>query len=238
MKTASYDISLEDVRRTYRDRRAGFINQKKFFAVLLPLVEVDGTLHLLFETRAKGLDAQPGEICFPGGAMEEGESPLACALRETCEEIGVQKKDIDILGEGDVLTHSPGFAIYTYVGLLKSISCKKDCSSGSAAKDFPARWRGVEGAALTGLCLGADEVEDVFTIPLAYFLEHAPREEMIGLKEDVPEDFPYALIGQDETYPWHRSRYSVLIYDYPGRYLWGMTAKMAHHFARTLQEEK
>ena len=45
--------------------------------------------HLLFEVRADTLDRQPGEVCFPGGHMESGETPAACALRETEEELSI-----------------------------------------------------------------------------------------------------------------------------------------------------
>ena len=53
------------------------------FAVLAPLVRVDGETHLLFEVRALHMRRQPGEVCFPGGQIEEGETPLEAAVRET-----------------------------------------------------------------------------------------------------------------------------------------------------------
>ncbi|GAE44688.1 hypothetical nudix hydrolase YeaB [Mesobacillus boroniphilus JCM 21738] len=37
------------------------------FAVLLPLVEVNGDVHILFEVRSLKMRRQPGEVCFPGG---------------------------------------------------------------------------------------------------------------------------------------------------------------------------
>ena len=76
---------LDLIRQTYENHTAGPINKVHRFAVLVPLVErADGNVEILFETRAVDLDAQPGEICFPGGAMEEGETPLKTAHLVTC----------------------------------------------------------------------------------------------------------------------------------------------------------
>ena len=98
---------MDLIRSTYHDRKAGPINKFHRFAVLIPLIErEDGNVDVLFETRAQELDAQPGEICFPGGAMEGGESPLETALRETCEEIGVAADDIEIIGQMDSLNNA------------------------------------------------------------------------------------------------------------------------------------
>lgn len=47
---------------------AGF----RFFSVLLPMVEIDDEPHLLYEVRSDKV-RQPGEICFPGGELEEDE---------------------------------------------------------------------------------------------------------------------------------------------------------------------
>ncbi|MDQ9788659.1 NUDIX domain-containing protein, partial [Acinetobacter baumannii] len=51
------------------------------YAVLVPLVRREGQLCLLFETRAETLVGhQPGEVCFPGGRREPGETPAQTAL--------------------------------------------------------------------------------------------------------------------------------------------------------------
>ena len=42
------------------------------FAVLVPLIEKDGEFRILFEVRSPKLKSQPGEVCFPGGAVEDG----------------------------------------------------------------------------------------------------------------------------------------------------------------------
>ena len=65
-------------------------------AVFMPLVEADGKLSLLFEVRSK-LIGQAGEVCFPGGRIEEGESPLDAAVRETMEELELGRKAASLL---------------------------------------------------------------------------------------------------------------------------------------------
>lgn len=54
---------------------------------------------LLFIRRATSLRSNPGEIAFPGGFIEPGESPLDAALREAREEVGLRAGELDILGE-------------------------------------------------------------------------------------------------------------------------------------------
>lgn len=88
------------------------------FAVLIPLVTLgdDGRDHLLLEVRSMSV-AQPGEICFPGGRMEAGETVLEAALRETCEELGVAPDSVEILGELEPVRMVTGRAPRLIVGL-------------------------------------------------------------------------------------------------------------------------
>ena len=65
------------------------------YAVLLPLIEVQNETHILFEVRSMSLRRQPGEICFPGGKVDpEDLDQKQCAIRETSEELGINKEDI------------------------------------------------------------------------------------------------------------------------------------------------
>jgi 8-oxo-dGTP pyrophosphatase MutT (NUDIX family) len=68
-------------------------------AVLLPVFESYGETYLAFIRRASTLRAHSGEIAFPGGKVEYGESfPVMTALRETQEEIGLDPASIEVLG--------------------------------------------------------------------------------------------------------------------------------------------
>jgi 8-oxo-dGTP pyrophosphatase MutT (NUDIX family) len=67
-------------------------------AVLVPLVHHADGLTVLLTERAADLRNHPGQISFPGGRMEAGESPLEAALRETEEEIGLDRRHVEPLG--------------------------------------------------------------------------------------------------------------------------------------------
>jgi 8-oxo-dGTP pyrophosphatase MutT (NUDIX family) len=87
-------------------------------AVLIPLViETDGPF-LLLTRRARMLRRQPGDISFPGGAVDADESPLAAALRESREEVGLDPGDVDLLGQMDERSTITGFRITPFVGAI------------------------------------------------------------------------------------------------------------------------
>ena len=69
-------FTLDNIRAIYRDWDARPIGKHRFFSVLVPFVEKDGRVHLLFEVRAKNMQSQPGEVCFPGGHVERGENVI------------------------------------------------------------------------------------------------------------------------------------------------------------------
>jgi len=86
--------------------------------VLVPLVDVDGRAHVLLTRRSEALASHPGELSFPGGRAERGESALEAALRETEEEVGVAPSDVEVAGHlTDYLTYR-GVHVTAYVGRL------------------------------------------------------------------------------------------------------------------------
>ena len=87
---------LEHLRRRYADHVPGLLGARHSYAVLCPLVERPDGLHLLFEVRSAALHRQPGEVCFPGGRMEAGETPEQCALRETEEELAIPRQEVEV----------------------------------------------------------------------------------------------------------------------------------------------
>ena len=67
--------------------------------VLVLLYPVGGRLHLVFTVRPANLDHHAGQVSFPGGGWEEGDTSLAeTALRETREELGISAEGIEVLG--------------------------------------------------------------------------------------------------------------------------------------------
>ena len=118
------DFSIEMIRSVYEGRRPEAIGKHRYFSVLVPFVERDGELCLLYEVRAESV-SQPGEVCFPGGHVEKGEHPCDCALRETYEEIGVPADRVRLIGPGDRLYGYANFTLFTYLGVVDYEDYKK-----------------------------------------------------------------------------------------------------------------
>jgi 8-oxo-dGTP pyrophosphatase MutT (NUDIX family) len=115
-------------------------------AVLAPIVARDGEASLLLTQRAGSLREHSGQIAFPGGKIEPGESPLDAALREAEEEIGLARGHIEILGCLDPYQTSTGFRVFPLVGLTHPP---------------------------LDLALNRQEVDDVFEAPLSFLMDAA-----------------------------------------------------------------
>ena len=88
-------------------------------AVLVPLVQREAGLHLLLTRRADHLRDHAGQISFPGGRVEpEDDGPVATALRETEEEIGLARDHIDVIGQLPVYSTVTAFQVTPVVGLV------------------------------------------------------------------------------------------------------------------------
>lgn len=88
-------------------------------AVLVALFEEDGEARVVLTRRSAGLRAHTGEVSFPGGRLEAGEAPLAAALREASEEVGLLPADVEVVGRlAPITTLSSASAVTPFVGLL------------------------------------------------------------------------------------------------------------------------
>lgn len=86
-------------------------------AVLLPFFTLNNEPHLLFTRRTDDVKHHQGEISFPGGAWEPVDVDLkATALREAEEEVGLQARDVNILGRLDDFESIHGYHVVPYVG--------------------------------------------------------------------------------------------------------------------------
>lgn len=201
--------SLNEIKSKVKSKKPMPVDVKNRFSVMLPLIKIDGDIHLLFEKRAFTLRNQPGEISFPGGRIEGKESPLDAAIRETSEELLIPKKEIEIYSEGDFLVNPYAAIIHSFIGEIK--------------RDF------------NSISPSIDEVEKVFTVPLSYFLETDPKSYKVNLKVERNEEFPYHLIPNGVNYKFKRGREEVLFYEYKGEIIWGFTAKMTRRFIESLK---
>ncbi|MCL6575207.1 CoA pyrophosphatase [Kyrpidia sp.] len=171
-------------------------------AVALPLLEGDGGWQLVFEVRSHRLRRQPGEICFPGGQVEPGEDPAMTAIREMGEELGLPENRIKVLGPLDILVNPWRTIVYPYV-------CRIDPEP---------------------LRPNPDEVEEVFCVPVDYFLRHPPEVHHVHLDVHPEETFPFHRIPGGRNYPWTRGQTPEYFYEYKGKVIWGLTARILKHF--------
>lgn len=198
----SQDLRISDFETRYQERVPRIQGLRNAYAVLIPLIEFNGEINLLFEVRASSLKRQPGEICFPGGRIESKETIIECALRETREELGVPSEEIQILGQADYLYSASGAAIFPVLGSLSK--------EGFAA-----------------LALNPAEVESTFLVPFSRFQEEAPLVYHYNLAPRIPEDFPYDLLGIDESYHWRSGgQVEVPIFNVEDHVIWGITGRI------------
>ena len=199
---------LDALRRRYGGHQPGLLGARHSYAVLCPLVERPEGLHLLFEVRARNL-SQGGEVCFPGGRMERGETPAQCALRETEEELSIPAGQVSLLGTPDFICNQMGFLLRPVLGLVSP-------------------------AGLAALRPSPDEVAEVFTAPLSFFAETAPEPWRYELVPQVPEDFPYESVGIPRDYPWNHGWVDVPVWYWQGHAVWGMTARLVQDLIKAL----
>jgi 8-oxo-dGTP pyrophosphatase MutT (NUDIX family) len=90
-------------------------------AVLVPLFcDERGRLHAVFTKRRADLRRHAGEISFPGGRRDDGETLIETALREAHEEVGLQPNTVELVGAlAPVGTFVTNYAIYPFVGLIE-----------------------------------------------------------------------------------------------------------------------
>jgi len=88
-------------------------------AVLVPLLEEGGEWHLLFTLRTESVETHRGQVSFPGGGLEPDDAdPVAAALREAHEEIGLAPSDVQVIGRMDSLMTVTQYLITPVVGIL------------------------------------------------------------------------------------------------------------------------
>ena len=200
-------------KRLLDGRTPGLMDASGRYAVLVPLIWLEGEPHLLYEVRARKLRRQPGEVCFPGGRIEGEESPEDCALRETWEELGIPPEQIRVLGQLDFIAHRANFILYPVLAQV-------DASVPKNLRRNPA------------------EVEDTFLVPLRYLREHPPLEYSYQLIPTPAEHFPYELIGIPRDYRWQSGGENVPVYPWEGRAIWGLTGRITRHVAALSGLEK
>lgn len=108
---ARSDFDLNpDFERPRRDLRPA--------AVLAPVIARPAGAQVLMTRRADTLASHTGQIAFPGGRLEPGETAVEAALREANEEVGLDPGAVEVLGLGDPYETGTGFLVTPVVGWL------------------------------------------------------------------------------------------------------------------------
>lgn len=114
-------------------------------AVLLPVIDRPEDLTLLLTQRTQHLSSHAGQISLPGGRREpEDATPVATALRETEEEVGIRPEEVCVIGAMDGYETRTGFLITPIIGIVRA--------------DYT-------------LIPDANEVDEVFEVPLRFLLD-------------------------------------------------------------------
>lgn len=185
------------------------IGEFRRFAVLLPLVYQNGEPHLLYEKRSKRI-SQPGESAFPGGRIEPGETVEQAAVRETIEELGIAKEKIEVYGRWNPL-------ITWFNMLIEPVT-------GELSRFQPERF------------VPNEEVEEIFLVPLSFFIHNEPKTYRSLLRVEQPEDFPYELLPNEKAYRFRTGKQDTLFWVYQERVIWGLTARITKDFIDAVKE--
>lgn len=202
----------------------GIQGRHRYFnsAVLIPFIRRGGEYHLLFQVRASQI-RQGGEICFPGGRFEPDldRNYRDTALRETEEELGLPRGEIELLGNLDTLVVPMGTAIEPCLGVLPA-------------------------GALERLDPDPGEVARVFTLPISYFIENDP--EVYSVRVEVHpsklehdgrevELLPAKELGLPERYhtSWGGNEVPIYVYRTEEGVIWGMTAELVIDLSERLR---
>jgi 8-oxo-dGTP pyrophosphatase MutT (NUDIX family) len=87
-------------------------------SVLIPIIFDRDHFSLIFSRRAENLAAHSGQIAFPGGAVETGETLQEAVLREAEEEIGIPPRAVEVIGRLDDLVTNSGFLVAPFVAVV------------------------------------------------------------------------------------------------------------------------
>ncbi len=88
-------------------------------SVLVPIVKNSKSLKVLFTKRSKILGDHPGEVSFPGGRMNKDDKNIcSTAVRETYEEVGIKRNQMEIIGFLDPIITISGFLVTPIVAFI------------------------------------------------------------------------------------------------------------------------
>jgi 8-oxo-dGTP pyrophosphatase MutT (NUDIX family) len=193
---------MEKIQNTFEHRKPEIIGDFKKSGVMILLSEEGKKINIIFEVRSLKLKSQPGDICLPGGKVEDGESPKEAAIRETMEELNLERDKIQFIGSMDYVVTPYNFIMYPFVSKINE------------SQIVPNR----------------AEVDHVFKVPIDFFLENSPKLYELPIISDPNKDFPYDLIANGKNYKFRTGKVPEYFYQYENYVIWGFTALIIKRF--------
>lgn len=191
-----------DVEDIFKDRKPKPIGSYTKSAVTIMLSGEKGKEEIIFEKRALFLKKQPGDICLPGGKIEDGESPLECAIREAEEELCIKKSNLIYIGSMDYFISPYKTIIYPFIARIEPCKIKAN----------------------------REEVERIINIPMQFFVENDPMMYELEIGPYLKDNFPYELIIGGRNYNFLHGIMNEYFYIYENDVIWGFTAQIIKQF--------
>ena len=120
----AFDRQIEKIRNTLVGiapaPREELANKSNAAAVLIPLFERDGELHVVYIRRSDHVASHRGQVAFPGGRVDAVDATLLdAALREAHEEVGIDPASVDVIGGLSTMhTTNSGIIVAPFVGVI------------------------------------------------------------------------------------------------------------------------
>lgn len=202
-------MTLEQIQNRLSSYQPQLLGQQKKYAVLLPLIELNNQLHILYQVRSQTV-SQPGDVAFPGGQVEKEETFQEAAKRECCEELQIRPGQIKIIGEIDYIV-KPSAIIHCFVGFIQVKT-------------------------LDEITPNPDEVDYLFTLPISDLQKTKVTFYPSKQKISLDEDFPYDRIPGGKQYPFQTFSHQIPFFLDLHPTIWGFTAQMTHRFLKIMEE--
>jgi len=202
-----FDPTVHAIRAALQGRAHKTFDLPKFrrASVLIPILKRPHGATILFTRRAETVAQHKGQISFPGGRVEKGESVEAAALRESQEEVALDPKRVEIVGRLDDQPSVSWYVVSPFVGIVR---------------DPPDAFVGQ-----------ASEVSEPFEVPLAALLDRtrhrSERWKATQMPDGSPVDELMRIRADLDEVDEATQTYAVHFFEPgDGRIIWGLTARI------------
>lgn len=102
----------------HRDETGFAGTELRSAAVLAAITAREDRPGFLLIHRPSNMRSHPGQVAFPGGKIDPGETPEEAALREAWEELGIHQRDVTVIGTSDIYCTGSGYAITPVIAVV------------------------------------------------------------------------------------------------------------------------